>query len=342
MKITYLLKRAVCAVTCCGILTASAVWPVNQTVSADDAPYSIVLSMDTIEINKDSLPENGMVDVKLNIENNPGFSEMYIMIQKSNNLSFYYPSSPASASGKYSGIKNELLNEDVVFLTVPSYSTNTESGTFATVRVKLPGSVNPGDFYEINYIECYQFSEQGILKEAGILKDKTLTGTNSFSHMQSGGIKIVETPATEPPHNDTSADKSSNDNNQPSQEEQQTQPDQDNNQPQAEQTQSPQTEYETTQVTGTEQTTIPVTALPSENAAVVKGTTVKNTTQEVTSSQTEKSDIMDGVVASSDSIEMKPDRTIETVLIIAIIIVSALGIVTFIGLFKYYRKKYNK
>ncbi len=345
MKITYLIKKAVGAVTCFGIMLSTPVWSACQSASAEDAPYSIVLSAETKEVDKNNLPNDRMVDVKLSIENNPGFSEMYIIIQKSSALSFYYPSSPVIASGKYSGIKNELFeeNKDVVCLTVPSYPKNKENGSFATVQVKLPDTVNPGDFFEINYLDSFQIPERELSREAGILKDRNLTGKNSFSQMTGGGIKIIETSVTEPPHNDPQPDPPpSNDNDSQPQDQQPSDQQNQNNEPQPEQTQAPQGETQETQVSNSEITSMQSTSPVSEKPIVSSGTTSKKTTQLVTSTETTVTDDQNNTMASSDSIKMKPDRTVEIILIVAIIVVSVLGVVTFIGVYKYYRKKDQK
>ncbi len=348
MKIIDLIKRAICAVTCSGIILSAPVWTVNDMVSADEPAYNIVLSAETVEYDLGKHSGDRTADIKLSIENNPGFSEMYIIIEKSSQLSFYYPSSPVSSSGKYSGIKNELFdeNKDIVFLTVPSYKSNTENGTFANIKVKLPDEVHPGDYYEIKFLDSFSIPERELTKEPGILMDKVLTGKTSFSQMISGGIKIIETAVTEAPKTDDPVDTPSDENNAPPQNEQQPsdqgnneqQPsDQGNNEQQPEQTEAPQTE-----VSSTEITTVPGTSAAAQNAAVSSGTTNKNTTQAVTDSDIKVTGEQNDAMASSDKIQMKPDRTIETILIIAIIVVSILGIVTFIGLFKYYRKKDNK
>lgn len=353
MKFIDIIKKTAFIIACPALVFSSQ-WQITDTVCAEENT-DVVISIENREIVKNEIPSDRKIDLNVSIDKNPGFSEMYIILENTSGLSFYY-NEPVSGIGIYSGAENQTLDaEKNLYYSVikASPSPKNDRENIATVSLKLPDSVNAGDTFEIKFIGAYENGEQNYT--SGFMCGENLVG---FKEMQNGSIRIVEakateppatepapaeTPAPEPPHTDPPQEPEHNDHNNDN--------NNGNDQNSSQETQAPE------QTQPSQQTSVPVTtavtgtslssSVTVSSAVSVPQTTPSAVTEKVTTSAAETvsdpepgyGEEKDDVAVNSENYEFKPDRTIEYILIASIAVVAVAGFFTILSILKRYKKK---
>lgn len=275
--------------------------------------YDVKLSVDTVEVDINSIPENREVQVGVNIENNPGFLGMSFLIELDSRIEydeyklFYNENKVTIDYGMYKNgkvIDITAGNRDIESL----YEDN---GAFCYMTLKIPEDCKSGDYYSIRPFLSYQGENREY--NAHINRENsfdTIMGRENFAEPVAGGIRIVgeqhqEQPSTQEPEQ--------NNPEPPQPSEQPVQQNQDNNSQQNENmpenteslvkgeetTVSSQTSVSETALTTT------VTSAPETKVSTVSGTSCSETvsasetdiTEKVTEPQAGRKSGKTGVIA---------------------------------------------
>lgn len=248
--------------------------------------YDVKLSVDTVEVDINSIPENREVKVGVNIENNPGFLVLGSTIEFDSRLG--YDELGILDYGKtimgigYSFYKNntvirvETTNNDLNSL----YEDN---GKLYYVHFKIPENCKSGDFFSVSLLS--EFQEDNYNCELCFRRENTFDsyfGRENFAEPVAGGIRIVgeqhqeQPPAQEPEQNNPEPSQPAE---QPVQQEQNNNNQQNESQPAN--TESPK---ESTETTVSSSVSVSETVLTSEVTSVSE--TVVSTVSETICSET--------------------------------------------------------
>ena len=229
--------------------------------------YDVKLSVDTVEVDINSIPENREVQVGVNIENNPGFLGMSFLIELDSRI-------------EYDELKI-FLNKNNVGISYNYMCNNNKIINFMTL--KIPNDCKSGDYYNIRPILSYQdtdyYYDSHLNRENSF---DTIMGRENFAEPVAGGIRIVgeqhqeQPPVQEPEQNNPEPAQPAE---QPVQQEQNNNSQQNESQPAN--TESPK---ESTETTVSSSVSVSETVLTSEVTSVSE--TVVSTVSETICSET--------------------------------------------------------
>lgn len=247
--------------------------------------YDVKLSVDTVEVDINSIPENREVQVGVNIENNPGFLGMSFLLELDSRIEY----------DEYKLFLNENkvsitcgMCENGTIMDITAANRNIESlyednGVFCYMTLKIPEDCQSGDYYSIrpflNYNDGYMEYNAHINRENSF---ETIMGRENFAEPVAGGIRIVgeqhqeQPPAQEPEQNNPEPSQPAE---QPVQQEQNNNNQQNESQPAN--TESPK---ESTETTVSSSVSVSETVLTSEVTSVSE--TVVSTVSETICSET--------------------------------------------------------
>ena len=248
--------------------------------------YDVKLSVDTVEVDINSIPENREVQVGVNIENNPGFLGMSFCIELDDNIEYdelklfmYGKENIGICYGFHSEnkiISLDLINDDIESL-------NWVNGKIFNLTLIIPETCKSGDYYSIKPILNYQ-DENGSFNASFNRENSfdTIMGKENFAEPVAGGIRIVgeqhqeQPPVQEPEQNNPEPAQPAE---QPVQQEQSNNIQQNESQPAN--TESPK---ESTETTVSSSVSVSETVLTSEVTSVSE--TVVSTVSETICSET--------------------------------------------------------
>ena len=251
--------------------------------------YDVKLSVDTVEVDINSIPENREVQVGVNIENNPGFLGMSFCIELDDNIEYdelklfmYGKENIGICYGFHSEnkiISLDLINDDIESL-------NWVNGKIFNLTLIIPETCKSGDYYSIKPILNYQ-DENGSFNASFNRENSfdTIMGKENFAEPVAGGIRIVgeqhqeQPPVQEPEQNNPEPA-------QPAEQPVQEQESEQNNNSQQNESQPANTESpkESTETTVSSSVSVSETVLTSEVTSVSE--TVVSTVSETICSET--------------------------------------------------------
>ena len=185
---------------------------VTPLYATGEQPKNIKLSLETIELTPDEIPDNRLVQIKLNVENLPAFRTLRIILEKDSKLKFPFPGhlpDPSDALARVGGISCSTgtdPNTNLLSCMIDNVEPDLflASGEIMTLYVTLPNDAQPGDFYQVKLLRNY---DDGVTHETYVETDDAQYGESYFSELVSGGIRIVPEkgePTTEPTSSPTS------------------------------------------------------------------------------------------------------------------------------------------
>ena len=248
--------------------------------------YDVKLSVDTVEVDINSIPENREVQVGVNIENNPGFLGMSFCIELDERIE--YDDKMIFWNGRNNvGIGYRILNnEKIIYTQVINddiESLNTVNDKLFNLTLKIPDNCISGDYYIIKPILFYQ--ENNECFNASFFRENEFDNDfyqENFAEPVAGGIRIVgeqhqeQPPVQEPEQNNPEPAQPAE---QPVQQEQNNNNQQNESQPVN--TESPK---ESTETTVSSSVSVSETVLTSEVTSVSE--TVVSTVSETICSET--------------------------------------------------------
>lgn len=292
--------------------------------------YDVKLSVDTVEVDINSIPENREVQVGVNIENNPGFlgiayllevdkslhyDELKIFLDEKNKLSIGY-----SFYNDNLIIRIDETNNDLSSLYC-------ENGKMLFLNICLPENCKSGDFYSIKPLLFYQ--DNNDFFEACFSQKNSFDsyfGRDNFAEPVAGGIRIVgeqhqeQPPAQEPEQNNPEPAQPTE---QPVQQEQNNNSQQSENQPAN--TESPK---ESTETTVSSSVSVSETVLTSEVTSVSE--TVVSTVSETICSETVstlETEIIENI--SAPQAERKSGKTAVIAASVSALIIAGISFILY-------------
>lgn len=248
--------------------------------------YDVKLSVDTVEVDINSIPENREVQVGVNIENNPGFLGMSFLIELDSRIEYdelkiFLNENNVGISYNYMCNNNKIIN--CVINNRDIDSLYEDNGVLYFMTLKIPNDCKSGDYYNIRPILSYQdtdyYYDSHLNRENSF---DTIMGRENFAEPVAGGIRIVgeqhqeQPPVQEPEQNNPEPAQPTE---QPVQQEQNNNIQQSENQPAN--TESPK---ESTETTVSSSVSVSETVLTSEVTSVSE--TVVSTVSETICSET--------------------------------------------------------
>lgn len=248
--------------------------------------YDVKLSVDTVEVDINSIPENREVQVGVNIENNPGFLGIVFNMEFDSNIEYDELKIFLFQTNDKIGLTYKKITDKIINIAINNDDLNSlyeNNGDFFDLTVKIPENCKPGDFYFIKPILDYQHGDYFF--QALFCQENSFDNDfyqENFAEPVAGGIRIVgeqhqeQPPVQEPEQN----------NPEPSQPEEQPVQQEQNNNSQQNESQPANTESpkESTETTVSSSVSVSETVLTSEVTSVSE--TVVSTVSETICSET--------------------------------------------------------
>lgn len=180
-------------------LTAVLIFFITANIPVSNADGGPDLTIETIEIDQNSIPDNRMVKVKVNMNNNPGINYIAFNFQFDKRLRMdlmVFCEKEVDEISTWGGsIYNEAENIAVADAVFDPESWYYENGDFLSLCFFLPEDCHAGDFYPINFVEGDDLRSTMYAAEDGDHYKNESMGT-----LISGGIRITGSdPAPEIP-----------------------------------------------------------------------------------------------------------------------------------------------
>ena len=124
--------------------------------------YDVKLSVDTVEVDINSIPENREVQVGVNIENNPGFLGIVFNMEFDSNIEYDELKIFLFQTNDKIGLTYEKITDKIINIAINNADLNSlyeNNGDFFDLTVKIPENCKPGDFYFIKPILDYQHGD---------------------------------------------------------------------------------------------------------------------------------------------------------------------------------------
>lgn len=178
---------------------------ISNITAAVEGGTDIRLKIQTKDIDIHDIPDNGIVDLDITIENNPTIDCLSLVFEKDSRVQFNqydlfdHTYGGISNSG-YSIIESNsnAIYSDVIFGVYP----DDENGVFVKIKIKLPdkNEIKKDDFFPVRFLNSCDWAVPSV----GVLTPeiKILNGSEYFGGFEDGGIRITDNTPVQPVQND--------------------------------------------------------------------------------------------------------------------------------------------
>lgn len=203
-------KNIICILSQAAVTATVALSLCPEKISAEEPEelYNIALSIETVEVDINDIPENREIKVGVYIENNPGFLGLSFILEKDSRLGrtehFMFERTNRSLGITF----HEFINNHNVtgIILSPNDLENLcyDNGILISAKVLLPENVSVGDFYSLNFLDYYEDEQTN--RVPALARENSFDAwrvNKDFSGFSNGGIRITgqmpeETQPTEP------------------------------------------------------------------------------------------------------------------------------------------------
>ena len=184
------------------VLFCTAVTEIPGVKAAVDGGTDICLKMQTRDLDINDIPDDGIVNLDITIDNNSKIDGIGFIVKKDSRLEYdgysilEYINDGISSSSHRPFDDNDVLYNEVFFAKNP-YDQN---GVFVQLKLKIPDNAKVGDYYSL----CFLKSFESVMPRIGILvpEVKLITGEECFAGLEDGGIRITDNTPVELVQND--------------------------------------------------------------------------------------------------------------------------------------------
>lgn len=244
-------------------------------------PLDIHMTIDTVEIDINDIPENRIVPVDVYLENCPGFLSMWTFFEKDSRLTFASARPFTVVEGvenvsSLNFLSNQDINPNLIGCGIPSgfYGKIDHAGALIKINVVLPENAQIGEFYSISFSRYFGDNSMSI-DFTNELEDRCYE--SSFTQLNAGGILITGEIPTEPaPPQEPEEDYNHDENDEP------VEDDSPEDTEEADEAKETTTSKTTTSTTSTTSTTTTTTVTTTVSKTTEKSTSTSSTTIELT------------------------------------------------------------
>lgn len=265
------------------------------TAFAYEAPRDIELSIGTVEINREDIHGDTIMEVPVFIQNNPGLLSVKMVFEADNGLRFdgYHAADSDNPEVASVNIYRCFGGDQAVSVNFTSLGTGKISadGQIGVLRLVVPEGIASGR-YNIRFVNDYDDECMNVLSENS---DNARFGMECFSRLEQGAVIVKDMNVPVPPSPPAEqAQTLQEHNDDPAQ--QQDQP----SSPDGGETSSEVTE---TTVSSTSVTVTATTSTTSEKSTAASETTTETTDTSVTALESTSSDVFTTTTAETSSVK---------------------------------------